>query len=70
MSTTSGRNSRADASARVPVSASRDHLDVVLRIQQRGETGPHQGLVVGDEHTNRHVPELLSFGQRKSGPQR
>ena len=70
MSTTSGRSSRADASAREPLSASRDDLDIVLCIQQSDEPGPHQGLIVGDQHSNSHVCQCCFHLSAGGSPKR
>ncbi len=54
ISTTSGRCCTAPADRRVAVGGLADHLDVGLGVEQRLEPGPHQGLVVGQQHPD-HV---------------
>jgi hypothetical protein len=43
-----------DADGLGAVGRLRHHRQVLLRVEQRAETGPYQGLVVGQDHSNRH----------------
>ncbi len=49
MRTTSGRVSAAPLEGLGAVLGLADDLDVGLRVEDRGEPGPHERLIVGDE---------------------
>ncbi len=55
ISTTSGSSRRASRHGLEPVAGLGDDLDVGLSRQQHGEAAAHQGLVVGDDDTDRHA---------------
>ena len=68
ISTRSGRSSRASATASLAVRRLADHLDVRRAAQDEHQPGPYGGLVLGDQHPDRHASYAFSFGDGQCGP--
>ena len=58
--TTSGLRSRQVRTASAPSAAVAEHVEVRLRVEHRGEPGPHHLVVVGDDDADGH--DDLRFG--------
>ena len=58
MSTTSGRCSRASATASLTVVCLADHDDVGLGVEQRAKAGPHERLIVGEDDRDHRVSRV------------
>ena len=52
--TTSGRARRASATASAPVAGLADDREALGGADDAAEPGPDQGLIVGDDHPQRH----------------